>query len=63
MNADIGRLTKLSREMEFTARFLESLPDDREWDQAELASVEDVRRAALDLVREAEAILNSMTGG
>lgn len=57
-----GNFTQLLRAMAAATRELADVPEDQEWTQDGLATIEDIRHAALKLAREAEAILELATG-
>lgn len=54
---------QLSREIEGTARHLDALPEETEWTQSDLETLEDLRRTALLLARAIERIFAALLGG
>lgn len=55
-------LTRLAREMELTTSILDGLPDGTEYDAAELATLDDVRHAAMRLSAASEAVIRDAQG-
>ncbi len=58
-----GNFTQLVREMAAAARELDALPDDQEWTQDGLVTLDNVRHAALNLAHIAEVTIEAFEGG
>lgn len=57
-----GNFTQLLREMEAARRQLDELPNDQEWTQDGLATLEDIRHCALRLAETAEICIRIFEG-
>ena len=57
-----GNFVQLVREMEAARAALAALPDDAEWTQEGLATIDDLRYAALRLAAEVEATIEILQG-
>jgi hypothetical protein len=55
-------LVQLVGDLDESREMLAALPDDQEWTLNQLDTLDCLRRASLDLAREAEAIIDTLQG-
>jgi hypothetical protein len=62
MSAFDGDFDRLVRSMRAAGKHLDELPDDQEWTQDALATLDDVRHEALRRCSQAEAVIKDFMG-